>query len=203
MDYDLSIPGWMEEAELQWLHDRASEMDSVVEIGCYQGRSTFALLQGCKGLVYAVDPWFDIMRNGDNNLVRFILNIQSRASRVGLPWPIDLRIVPMRSQDAAPDVLRANMGPVDMVFIDGDHTEESVKQDIDLWLPRTRKLICGHDFGNPDYPGVEKAVREKFGNRVQHPVGLIWSVELRGTVTLSRLVRWLRAGFLLTLWPWR
>jgi hypothetical protein len=44
--YDLSIPGWMTEDELRWLHETAKSMASVVEIGCYQGRSTFALLQG-------------------------------------------------------------------------------------------------------------------------------------------------------------
>ena len=45
----------MTEAELQWLTERAAEASSVVEIGSWKGRSTAALLSGCKGTVTAVD----------------------------------------------------------------------------------------------------------------------------------------------------
>jgi hypothetical protein len=175
MNYDLSIPGWMEPDELQWLYDRASEMDSVVEIGCYQGRSTFALLQGCKGPVYAVDPWIDIMRNGSDNLALFLANLCRRLDLSA--WR---RLIPvlLPSAEAALAVDAHARSRFDMVFIDGDHSYESVKQDIELWLPKTRKLICGHDFGNPDYPGVEKAVVERFGDAVTRGPGLIWSVRL-------------------------
>jgi len=147
----------------------------VVEIGCYQGRSTFALLQGCKGPVYAVDPWIDIMRNGSDNLALFLANLCRRLDLSA--WR---RLIPvlLPSAEAALAVDAHARSRFDMVFIDGDHSYESVKQDIELWLPKTRKLICGHDFGNPDYPGVEKAVVERFGDAVTRGPGLIWSVRL-------------------------
>jgi glyoxylase-like metal-dependent hydrolase (beta-lactamase superfamily II) len=47
-----------------------------------------------------------------------------------------------------------------MVFIDGDHKYESVKEDIKLWLPKTKKLICGHDYQGED---VRRAVNEVLG----------------------------------------
>ena len=57
-DMDTSpIEGWMDIDELEWLHDTAVNMNTVVEIGAWKGRSTIALLQGCKGIVFAVDPW--------------------------------------------------------------------------------------------------------------------------------------------------
>lgn len=55
-------------------------------------------------------------------------------------------------------------GSVDFVFIDADHSYESVRRDIDAWLPKIRKnegIIAGHDFC-VDFPGVIQAVTETF-----------------------------------------
>ena len=52
-----AIDGWMDEKELNWLYTTALEMASVVEVGSWRGRSTSALLSGCKGPVFAVDTW--------------------------------------------------------------------------------------------------------------------------------------------------
>ena len=41
--------------EAAWLYDMASQCESVVEVGCWKGKSTFVLAQACKGQVYAVD----------------------------------------------------------------------------------------------------------------------------------------------------
>lgn len=170
--YDLSIPGYMEESELRWLHDTAKGMYSIVEIGCYQGRSTFALHQGCPGIVYAVDPWGDIMSNRANNLALFVRNIQCRTAGLGQPWPLNLRLMPMTSSEAAP-----MLPDVDMTFVDGDHLAAGISGDIDLWTRKSKKILCGHDYGNPDWPAVKAVVDAVFGNRVENPVGMIWSVD--------------------------
>ena len=53
---------------------------------------------------------------------------------------------------------------LDFVFIDASHEYEDVKQDISIWLPKVKHggILSGHDYGNPDFPGVEKAVKENF-----------------------------------------
>jgi hypothetical protein len=56
---------------------------------------------------------------------------------------------------------------LDFVFIDGAHNYESVKADIQAWLPKVKigGFIGGHDYGNnepEDVNGVKKAVDEKF-----------------------------------------
>lgn len=73
----------------------------------------------------------------------------------------------------------------DIVFIDADHSYENTLADIRAWLPLVREggYICGHDFGTKQFPGVDKAVREMFGDnfRVLHydEHGGIWCYNVR------------------------
>ena len=53
--YTNDIEGWMEQTELEWLYSIASEMESIVEIGSWKGRSIHALCTRCKGTVTAID----------------------------------------------------------------------------------------------------------------------------------------------------
>lgn len=169
------IWGWMTPVELWWLHDTATLMDSVVEVGSLHGRSAFALLTGCPGPVYCIDPWND---EGGHCLPSFMGACghfpNLRACQGYSPAVIDEYDIP----------------DVDMVFIDGAHDEAQVRADIAAWLPKTRKLLCGHDYG-PDpatagFPDVKKVVDELFGDRVREASYddaeftrySIWSVDL-------------------------
>lgn len=72
---------------------------------------------------------------------------------------------------------------LDFCFLDADHTYEAVKRDIELWEPKCRHLIMGHDMGsNLDKRGiwgVTKAVYERYGDRRVHRYkGMIWAVHL-------------------------
>jgi hypothetical protein len=68
------------------------------------------------------------------------------------------------------------------MFLDGDHEYEAVVADIKAWLPKARRLLCGHDYGHPDYPGVARAVDELFADRVvladPGTLHTIWTVDL-------------------------
>jgi hypothetical protein len=152
----------MSPAELTWLGDQAAGMGSVAEIGVLHGRSAFALLTACDGPVYCVDPWDDV---GDHCYGSFLGYCGH--------FP-NLHAVRGYSPAAASEV-----PDVDMTFIDGDHEYESVVADIECWLPKTRKLICGHDYQNADggFPGVKRAVDEIFGDRVV-VAEAIWAVSL-------------------------
>ena len=52
----------------------------------------------------------------------------------------------------------------DVIYIDGLHTYEGVKKDIEMWLPKikTGGYICGHDYESKHFSGVKKAVDEFF-----------------------------------------
>ena len=57
-------------AELEWLYKAAKRMKSIVEIGSWQGRSTYVLLSGCQGPVMAVDKWdVELMKSHGNAFV--------------------------------------------------------------------------------------------------------------------------------------
>jgi hypothetical protein len=68
---------------------------------------------------------------------------------------------------------------VDMVFIDGPHDPQSVLTDLETWVPRTRKLVCGHDLDHPECPGVRQALTEFFGmDRVVAGPDTLWAVKM-------------------------
>lgn len=158
----MSIWGWMREPELEWLTQQASEMASIVEVGVLRGRSAFALLTACAGPVYCIDPWDD---EGNHAFPAFMADCGH--------FP-NLRPI----HGCSPEAAKRVTGKVDMVFLDGDHSYEAVLADIDAWLPKTRKLLCGHDYWNLEgYPGVNRAVNEVFGERVFSPDDTsIWAV---------------------------
>jgi len=64
-------------------------------------------------------------------------------------------------------------GSLDLVFIDADHSEESVLRDLQAWLPKLRPggILSGHDYGAPHHPGVKRAVDRAFAESA-HPVHL-------------------------------
>ena len=142
--YINNIEGLMDPVDLNWLYLKATEMNNIVEVGSLNGRSACALLNGCKGIVHCIDT-FKI----PGTYEAFIKN-------VGHFKNLDTHI-----SDSVKAANKFKNESIDMVFIDADHSYKAVKADIEAWLPKTRKLICGHDYV-PSWPGVRKAVDEKF-----------------------------------------
>ena len=160
----LALTGWMSERELTWLAESASKCKVIVEFGCYHGRSTRALADNSNGTIYAVDPW-----NGDypNEFGEILPNVNTfvlpQFKRNLADHIITGRVIPCRAFSFG---FNLPLGiKADMVFIDGDHRYESVVKDINkaLSLLNDGGIIAGHDYGCPGWPGVEKAVLEKFG----------------------------------------
>ena len=148
--------GMMSVEELRWLYETAQGVSSVVEVGSFLGRSTHALLCGCHGVVYSVDPReadFIGTKQQAIDIRRSFLKTMERFDH--------LRIMEVHSPQAAHCFTDKSL---EMVFIDGCHDYEAVKADIKAWLPKTTKIICGHDYCERQFPGVVQAVKESFGN---------------------------------------
>lgn len=137
----------------------------IVEVGSHLGVSTeaFALCSGC---VLAVDPW-------DDEDV-----LQSFRRRMD-PYR-HVQALRMTSRAAAPLIADQSM---DLVYIDGNHQYEAVRQDIELWLPKLRPggFLAGHDYGPSDSVhghGVSAAVTERFGQPHRLYPDLSWLVHV-------------------------
>ena len=158
--YDKAIEGYMRWPELMFLYETAQKMDNVVEVGSWMGRSTDALLSGCKGTVTAVDTFAGSDDSGDaTNWIAKEKDIYAEFMKNVGHYP-NLEVMKMTSEAAAgliPDK------SVDCVFIDALHTYEGVKKDIELWRNKPTKILCGHDFDERAWPGVCAAVRELLG----------------------------------------
>ena len=125
-----------------------------MEIGSYKGKSTCYLASATAQTVYAIDPWdmagnvngrfgfaqastreaFDLQTKPYKNIVA----IQGFGVAVGKSW---------------------EGGPVGLLYVDGDHSEQAVLNDVLTWRP----LIArgGHvildDLDTPKNPGVRRA----------------------------------------------
>ena len=58
---------------------------------------------------------------------------------------------------------------IDFIYIDANHSYESVKKDLELYLPKLKQngWIGGHDYNKNQWPGVVKAINENIG-KPQH-----------------------------------
>lgn len=155
--YNNDIVGWMTKSELNWLKQTAEMMDNVVEIGSWKGRSTHALLTGCKGKVTAVDHFKGTVGETEGPHKEALENDIHAEFMKNVGHFENLDVLKMDSLEAAK--LFEDQS-VDMVFIDGDHSCDGVRKDIEAWLPKCRKMICGHDW---QLHSVQEAVTERFG----------------------------------------
>jgi len=174
-----AIQGWFDFQKVYDLFvDRAKDGDTLVEIGCFLGRSACYLgerikASGKRVTLLCVDVWptqFDFRDGkGGGDLIEapfeiFLANVR----QAGL---IDI-IVPIRR----PSVQAAQFITNDLVavFIDGDHEYDGCIADIRAWLPKVRSggIIAGHDYSDT-FPGVPKAVAEVFGDKIR-TIGQSW-----------------------------
>jgi glycosyltransferase involved in cell wall biosynthesis len=156
------IDGWMTHGELEWLYHQAQKVDSILELGSWKGRSTHALLSGCKGTVTAVDTWKGSadprdMTNAQAKRMDILAEFKKNVGHFK-----NLEIVQMDSADAAAK-FREEGRKFDMVFIDAGHTYEEVKRDIEMWRPFAKVILSGHDYLPQTWMGVCQAVDECCG----------------------------------------
>ena len=145
---------------VQLINER--DYKTVIEVGVGYGGYSQWLVSQCPNIVlYAVDP-FEVPAEAGFKPGGF----ESTLKRLD-PWlrtgfdPRGIRayICPVSSVEAAKAVEDKT---VDFIYIDGDHSYEAVKADLEAWLPKMRPggFLSGHDYFASRQPHVVRAVDE-------------------------------------------
>ena len=159
-----AIDGFMSKRELNWIAHMASKYKTIVEVGCYKGRSTRAWTDNTSGKVYAVDPWNGNYYRNDGKVLwssqdlnrvynEFLANVKDCGNLIVF-------------RGSLPDFFDSLPVTPDLIFIDGDHRYENVKNDLLTAFQSLQigGIIAGHDYSHSDWPGVKRAVDEFFPN---------------------------------------
>jgi hypothetical protein len=147
------------------------------EIGVERGVTAAHLLRlSCISTYYCIDDWrFDpvyarVANHKDTSSEYHKINFE-KFLRFAVFVTEKIRIITAKSTEA---VKMFDDEFFDFVFIDATHSYERVRQDIDDWYPKVTEggFICGHDYGDPRFPGVKKAVDEGWQYITPWPVEL-------------------------------
>jgi glycosyltransferase involved in cell wall biosynthesis len=178
-----SVPGWFDFAEI---YDQAiaeaEDGDTLVEVGCWMGRSLIYLAQraresGKRLRIVAVDRWepwghpvLDPVVESGDVYGEFRANLE----RAGMADLVEVIRAP--SLEAA---TRFADGSVRFVFLDDDHSLEAVRAGIRAWLPKVSPggVLAGHDYDRRS--SVRRAVLERFGERAVERLPRSWLVRVQ------------------------
>lgn len=151
----------------------------IVELGVFQGRTALQLAWGASlgnnAHVTAIDPW-DLPGNvydppftdeESRRWARHWVDSFGYADRITLVQGFSHEVAEERT--AAGGTHRAKVG---LLFVDGDHTKEGARRDIETWAPHLAPgaTIAVDDYGHPDWPGVGQAVDELVAEGFLEPI---------------------------------
>ena len=168
----------LDEAAYLYRLTRDLGASTIVEIGRYKGGSTFLLAAAMDGAsrLFSYDPHVKLRGEDPDAPLRAAL------ARFGLDTRTTLVVADSKTAQP-PD------SPVDLVFVDGDHSYEGVSADYERWAPRLRGggHLLFHDALDGEYavadPGVRRFIEELRGDlrvRWQAEVGSVAHVTWAG-----------------------
>jgi predicted O-methyltransferase YrrM len=159
---------------------------TLVEVGVWKGSSISYLASKNKNSkIFAVDLFENTYRYKKGYLRQEALTVYDTYNNQLLKTNTRDIITDIRdySWDGA---TKFDDNSLDFVFIDADHSYESVKKDLEAWFPKMKKgsIFSGHDYESYNdqcHPGVKQAVDE-FCNlnnlKLQTYAGCVWYVAL-------------------------
>jgi MMP 1-O-methyltransferase len=190
------IRGWLTDGEQSLLYRLAQDVPgggTIVELGSWMGRSTIMLAAGSQSgagaTVYAVDLFAadvgetkdeysaHLVGEGPDYFPAFERNIRDAG--------FETAVVPMRGLTGEVG-RRWSGGPIDLLFIDADHSYKGVREDFLAWsphcVPGTHCVF--HDYLNPGTRGVFLLVNQLIAAGILDDVEIVDSIA-HGTIRAS------------------
>jgi len=172
----LEIPGWFDFFNLY--NEMVEKFDNAlfIEVGTWKGRSTCymgsRIKESGKNIkLYAIDIFGKFIsedKEVDTSDIynEFIENIEPYKDII-IPVKGDSKVIHKDFPDES----------FDFIFLDGGHDYETIIEDIKGWYPKLKKggIFGGHDC---DWPGVGKAIKEYFGDKVNIR-GITWLINYK------------------------
>lgn len=168
-----TLPGWAAFGELYVAMVSKAKDDALfVEVGSWLGRSAalmgVEIINSRKKIEFVcVDPWLD--GGPDLKDTKYYRDLKHPVYETFLENTRPIRTVVTALRMVSLEAVKQfDDGSIDFLMLDGDHSYEAVRADIDAWLPKMRRtgVISGDDYL---WPGVKKAADETFGDKL-HPV---------------------------------
>ena len=133
---------------------------TMIEIGSYAGDSTEIFSKNFKRVI-AIDPFLNDYDPNDVTCQYLDLNLVYEVFKERISKYDNIDVIKKTSDDA---ILELKDLKVDFIYIDGMHTYDQVKLDIENYLPLLNCdcFIGGHDY-HPVWQGVVNAIHEKLG----------------------------------------
>jgi len=125
-------------AHLPFMYEVAK--GNILEIGVHCGISTTAFLAGLE--IHGGHLWS--------------IDVHPSCRYVHFGHPLWTFYCPWSGDEPLPDL------PLDVLFIDGDHSHAAVLNDLQTWGHHA-KLILLHDADTPSFPGVRSAIEDYCG----------------------------------------
>ena len=165
------IPGYLHPLEcrfLSWLAARVPSRGLALEVGSYKGKSSAHLAAGLSAdaTLACVDTWFNDAMPYDAQtdvLPEFLKNVNKYREKI--------QIYRSSSREAA----KTWQHPIDLLFIDGDHSYEGCKSDLESWITFVKPGGC-IAFHDSSEPGVSRAISELFPKRLRQSELNVWSI---------------------------
>lgn len=177
----VDIRGLHNEEEMLFLYKeilKLPESSILVEIGTWEGRSAAIMglaAEKINGRVFTIDYYdhslnyslkeqYQSLALTNENLrrkdIKNVLALQSTSGEMAEKWVL----------------------PIDLLFVDGDHKYESVKADIESWLPKVKigGFVMFHDYSSHEgvLPAVDEAINDKKLEKKEQVQSLLKTIKL-------------------------
>jgi len=164
---------------VNYVYEKTNHNLTVVEVGTFRGEGAEIMLNtGKVDKIYCIDPWengYSYMVGGRKVEHNQMSSIEKDFDRRFKDEP---RIVKHKGTLDTFIEQNQNLKNIDLIYIDGLHTHDGVKHDIENSKKLKFMFTSGHDYvPSIDFGGVMKAVDEEFGKPDMTFQDTSWIVE--------------------------